>query len=96
MQGKCIFVDIDITASVTQLKAKIQEKTQIPAHCQLLKIFGTYKPLVDHNHLSDYNIGNGATLDLGMRMNADGSSPLVDWRTPFNLYVFCMSESYPF
>lgn len=62
LNGCKITLDVEPSDTITSVKAKIQEKKQIPPKEQRLMFAG--KPLEDRRTLSDYKIQNDDTLYL--------------------------------
>ena len=63
LNGKTVTINVKRTDTVEDLKARVKEKTHIPAHEQRL-IYGG-KQLEDGKLISDYNIEKESTLFLG-------------------------------
>ena len=67
LTGKTITLEVEVYDSIEYVKAKIQDKEEIPTDQQRL----IYKPggekLNDKLRLSDYNIGKDSTLYLALR-----------------------------
>ncbi|KDQ12176.1 hypothetical protein BOTBODRAFT_146882 [Botryobasidium botryosum FD-172 SS1] len=66
LDGKTITINIKSTDTIKQLKAKVEEKTRVPARAQRLIFSG--KQLEDGRLLSDYNIQKENTLFLVLRL----------------------------
>lgn len=70
LTGKAIIVFVYLTETVQDLKLRIQDVEGIPHDQQRLVFAG--KQLEDPKSLSDYNIKNGATIHLVMRLRGGG------------------------
>ena len=76
--------DISRTATVHQLQDRIEQQTQIEPRHQLLSIYGTFKPLQSRMALIDYNIHDGARIQLNKALNASNN---IDNNQEFDLVV---------
>ena len=66
LTGKTISVEVEEGDRIEDVKAKIQEKEGIPPEQQRL-IFGG-KQLEGHKTLSDYNVEEGSSLHMVLRL----------------------------
>jgi len=64
------------TQSIKELKVKIQQKEKIAPEDQTLS-FG-HKPLLDTKKLDDYNIKEGSTLVLGLKLRGGSNNTSAD------------------
>jgi ubiquitin len=66
LTGGTITLEVEPSEFISSIKAKIQQKENIPVDQQSLIYAG--KPLVDTNTLYDYGIQKDATLHLALRL----------------------------
>jgi ubiquitin len=64
--GKIITLEVEPSETIKDLKAKIQDKADIPSRHQRLVFSG--RPLEDSATLSTYNIQKESTLHLVLRL----------------------------
>jgi ubiquitin len=62
LTGETITLEVHVSDTIGNIKAKIQEKEGIPSHQQRLSF--AEEQLEDHRTVHSYNIQNGATLLL--------------------------------
>ncbi len=92
LTGKTIPITIDNTETVLALKTRIQEKEGVPPAQQRLTFAG--KQLEEDKTLEYYNIQNGATIHLVLRLNAStasirkGVSAISGYNTESNTYNY--------
>ena len=75
LKGEIITLDVDAADTIDNVKAKIQDKWEIPPDQQSLRLAGRERPLEDDRTLFDYNIPEGTTLFLRLRMPMRGRRP---------------------
>lgn len=75
-------LDIEKAATVNELKKRIQLEKNIEPENQLLSIFGTFKPLQARKSLIDYNLHDGAKIELKFKV-----SQVLNDNKPFQLGI---------
>lgn len=87
LSGMNITLNVELSDTIKNVKQMIHEKQGVPAYHQRLVYGG--KPLEDGRTLSDYNVKEGATLHLVLRMLGGASTP-----TASRAFMFLMFTDY--
>jgi len=73
LTGKTVEITIDVTSSIEAFKKEIEKKEMIPIDQQRLIYAG--KQMEDNKSILDYNIPNGETVHLVLRLRGGGGGP---------------------